>query len=107
MNMPDVTVTLWPVPSAAMSLYLWSNKLITSFPDLTTDVVLPPGYERAIAYSLSEEIAPEYEVPVSASVVMKAAQARKNIKRINTQVPLMTMPYGIPANGMFYDWRYQ
>jgi hypothetical protein len=107
MNMPDATVTLWPVPSDTMDLYLWSNKLITSFPDLTTNVVLPPGYERAIAYSLSEEIAPEYEVPVSVSVVMKATQARKNIKRINTQVPLMSMPYGIPANGTFYDWRYQ
>lgn len=107
MNMPDATVTLWPIPSDAMDMYLWSNKLITSFPDLTTDVVLPPGYERALAFSLAEEIAPEYEVQVSSAVAMKASKARKNLKRINTQVPVMQMPYGIPNNNSYYDWRFQ
>lgn len=107
MNMPDVTVTLWPIPAQAMSMYLWSNKLITSFPDLTTDVVMPPGYERALVYSLAEEIAPEYEVQIPVSVVAKALKARKNIKRINTQVPVMEMPYGVPNSTMYYDWRFQ
>jgi len=107
MNMPDVTVTLWPIPSATMSMYVWSSKLITSFPDLTTTVVLPPGYERALVFSLAEEIAPEYEVLPSALVIAKASKARKNIKRINTQVPVMQMPYGVPNNTTYYDWRFQ
>lgn len=107
MNMPNVTVTLWPIPSATMSMYLWSDKPITSFPDLTTNVVLPPGYERALVYSLSEEIAPEYEVAIPISVIAKASKARKNLKRINTQVPVMEMPYGVPSSTMYYDWRFQ
>lgn len=107
MNMPDITVTLWPIPSDTMSMYLWSNKLITSFPSLTTVVTLPPGYERALAFSLSEEIAPEYEVQLSASVIAKASKARKNLKRINAQVPVLEMPYGIPNSTMYYDWRFQ
>jgi len=105
MTFPDAQVTMWPIPSASMDVYLWSNKLITSFPDLTTVVELPPGYERAIVFSLAEEIAPEYEVEPSRTVVIKAAQGRKNIKRINTQVPLMQMPYGIPNANNYTNGR--
>jgi hypothetical protein len=105
MNYPDAQVTLWPIPSAAMDVYLWSNKLIKSFPDLVTDLDLPPGYERAIVFSLAEEIAPEYEVEPSRTVVMKASQGRRNLKRINTQVPLMQMPYGIPNANNYTNGR--
>jgi hypothetical protein len=96
-------VTPWPYPSEAMTVMLWSNKLVKSFPDLTTAIDLPPGYERALVFSLAEEIAPEYEVTPSAMVVSKAMQGRKNIKRINTQVPVMGMPYGIPSGNYLYS----
>lgn len=105
MNFPDITITPWPVPSASMTLMLWSNKIIKSFPDLTTSLDLPPGYQRAIEYSLAEEIAPDYEVEPSSTVIKKAAQARKNIKRINLEIPMMNMPYGIPTNGNNYYWQ--
>lgn len=103
MNYPNVTVTPWPYPSEAMTVMLWSNKLVKSFPDLTTTVDLPPGYERALAFSLAEEIAPEYEAIPTPMVVSKAMQARKNIKRTNTQVPVMGMPYGIPVGNDYYS----
>ena len=96
MDMPNVTLQVWPVPSVAMTLNLWSNKQIQSFTSLTDVLNLPLGYERALAYSLAEEIAPEYDTEVSQGIMRKAMQARKNIKRINTEVPLLTMPRGIP-----------
>lgn len=105
MTYPDIELTFWPVPSDPMTLVLWSNKLIRSFPDLVTDLDLPPGYQRAIEFSLAEEIAPDYEVEPPQTVVRKAAQARKNLKRTNTQVPLMRMPYGIPNNNGYVDWQ--
>lgn len=98
-NMPNATLQLWPVPSAAMTLNLWSNKLLQYFANLTDVVSLPPGYERAITYSLAEELGPEFDVAVSADIVKKAAQARKNIKRINAEVPRLMMPYGVPSRG--------
>lgn len=105
MTYPDIQINFWPVPPDAMTLVLWSSKLIKSFPNLSTDLDLPPGYERALVYSLSEELGPEFEVPVGPDIVKKAAQARKNIKRTNTQVPLMRMPYGIPNNNGYVDWQ--
>lgn len=105
-TMPNITVSLWPVPSATMTLNLWSNKLIQSFASLTDTLVLPPGYERALAFSLAEEIAPEYQLEPSVEVQKKAAYARKVIKRVNTEVPRLRMPYGVPmGNGFSSNYR--
>lgn len=104
-NMPNVTVQLWPVPSAAMTLNLRSNKVLQSFVSLTDVVNMPPGYERALAYSLAQEMAPEFSVQVSADVTKKAMQSRKVIKRTNTEVPRMSMPYGVPMGNGFVNYR--
>ncbi len=104
-NMPDVTLQLWPVPSATMTLNLWSDKLLQSFSSLTDVLTLPPGYERALGYSLAEEIGPEFDVPVSADVQKKAAHSRKVIKRTNTEVPRLSMPYGVPMGRGYLNYR--
>jgi hypothetical protein len=105
MTMPNITLNLWPVPSQAMTLNLVSNKVITSFAAIADPVVLPPGYDRALVYSLAEELAPEYQIAISPDLARKAAHARKTIKRINTEVPLMQMPYGIPQGRWYQNYR--
>jgi len=105
MTMPDITLTLWPVPSQTMTLNLVSNKLITSFTTIADVVLLPPGYDRALVYSLAEELAPEYQMAISPDLARKAAHARKVVKRVNTQVPFMKMPYGIPDGRGFQNYR--
>jgi len=104
MDMPNITLSLWPVPSAAMTLKLWSNKALTTFPGLTTTVSLPLGYEQMLTFLLAESLAAEYQVPVPQAVMMEVARVRRNIKRTNVQVPRLQMPYGIPSND-FIDWR--
>lgn len=104
-NMPDITVTPFPVPSDAMTLNLWSNRRVTAFPTLTTVVTLPDGYEDFLAYMLAEAIAPEYGREPSATVVRLAGRARRALKRTNVEVPDLQMPYGIPAPGYYQDWR--
>lgn len=106
MSYPDMTVYLWPAPGVAgMTLNLWSNKALSSFPALTTTVSLPPGWEKMLTFLLAEDLAAEFQVPVPAAVLKQASMIRKNIKRTNKQVPLMAMPYGIPANNTWVDWR--
>jgi hypothetical protein len=105
MTVPNITVNLWPVPSQSMTLNLVSNKLISSFTGLATTVSLPPGYDRAIVFSLAEEIAAEYQVPVTPDVAKKAAYARKTIKRANVQIPVLKMPYGVPSGLSYQNYR--
>ena len=104
-KMPNITVTMYPVPSQALTLKLWSDKLISSFPALTTEVSLPHGYERMLAYLLAIEIAPEYEREPSATVVRIAAAARRTIKRTNLEIPRLDMPYGVPSRRGSVDIR--
>lgn len=106
MSYPNITAYLWPIPGVAgMTLNLVSNKTITSFPYLTTPVLLPPGWEKMLAFLLAEDLSAEFQVPVPQEVLKQASTIRKNIKRTNKQVPLMAMPYGIPANNTWVDWR--
>lgn len=105
MNMPDITLTFWPVPSEAMTFNMWSDKQITEFTSLTQSLVMPPGYDRALAFLLAVEMAPEFETEPSPNLLRLCAQARKMIKRTNTEVPRLQMPYGIPDNNTYADWR--
>ena len=106
MDYPDMTVALWPVPSeAGMTLNLWSEKVVTTFPALNTVVSLPPGWEQMLAFLLAEVLAPEFDTQIPAAVAREASRIRRNIKRTNTKVPLMSMPYGIPDNNTYIDWR--
>lgn len=98
MTVPNITVTLWPVPSATMTLNLWSNKQFKTFASLTDPVDLPPGYDEMLAFCLAEVIAPEYQLEAPPSVLRKAAYSRKVLKRTNTEVPRLRMPYGVPMN---------
>jgi hypothetical protein len=105
MDMPDVTLTFWPVPSQAMTLKLWSTKLLTSFPALTTAVSLPPGYDDAIAYLLAETIAPEFQVEPPPSVMRGAQRSRRMLKRTNLEVPKLSMPAEVVGRPFFIDIR--
>lgn len=102
-DMPNITVTFWPIPSQAMTLRLWSDKMVTSFPALTTVMSLPPGYENALPSMLAVELSPEYEVPVPDAVEKAANRGRRVIKRTNVQIPKLTLD--IPGMGGVVDWR--
>jgi hypothetical protein len=105
MNMPDVSITFWPVPSEPMTFNLWSNKQITNFANQTQELNMPPGYDRALAFILAVEMAPEFEVEPSPNMMRLCAQSRRMLKRTNAEVPRLQMPYGIPNNNNYMDWR--
>ena len=79
-------VWLYPVPSAAVEVHLPVAVYLSAFADTATQYALVPGYQKALAYSLAEELAPGVkELPVS--VMRAAANARRAIRRTNVDVP--------------------
>lgn len=60
-NYPLATVFLYPLPTDTASVTFYSTKVLESFTNLTTDVSLPAGYDKAIIDNLSVELAPYYE----------------------------------------------
>ena len=90
---PNSTVTLYPVPSVANVLNLWSKKQITGFSTLTEEVSLPPGYQEALEYNLADALAIETESQLTPAASKKAVMLKKMLKRTNLTVPTMALPY--------------
>lgn len=80
---PLGTLNLWPVPSVANKLVLYSKKALTEFTSINNTISLPPGYMKALRFNLAVELAPEYGKEASQTVVSIAVDSKGNIKRKN------------------------
>jgi hypothetical protein len=85
------TLYFWPVPEAGTTVTLMVLSRLAQIPSLTQQLDLPSGTARALTYTLAEEIAPDYKVPVPPSVSMRAAAARRQLKRANVRVPQLSI----------------
>lgn len=78
-------VYVWPVPSAANSLILYSDKPLSAFSAISDTVSLPPGYKEAMRYNLAMRLSPEYGKAISQDIAMQAMEAKASIMRANTE----------------------
>lgn len=95
MSMPNATLYLWPVPTAAYTLYLTLRRTFGSVAGLSTTVDLPPGYERAIVTNLAVECAPLFGTKVSDETATIARDSKAALKCLN-YAPA-EMDHGIPS----------
>lgn len=91
-TMPLGTIYFYQNPSGAGELHLFSDRILTDFAALTTDVRMPPGYARALKRNLARDLAPEYGVAWTSQHEKLAREAYDNIKSLN-QVPLPVARY--------------
>ena len=92
-------IYLYPVPNkTGLYLYLSTAEPFSAFTGLTTTVSLPPAYEKALAYSLAIEIAPEYGINnLSPLVIEGARSAKASIKSLNLPEPLLSFNNDMPG----------
>lgn len=86
---PNGTVNVWPIPDAANTLVLYSEKPVTTFALSTTDFSFPPGWFRALRKNLAVELAPEYGRDVTVSLQKAAEDSYAAIARSATKPVLM------------------
>lgn len=86
-------IYLHGVPDAAYTLYIDSTKQLQSFPLLTTTVVLPEGYARALIANLSIELAPAYNRKVPDAVLAIARESKAAVKRLNSRTPKLRLDH--------------
>jgi len=98
-SQPVKTLHVWPIPkgtSHTLQLLPWPQQ-----PTYTHwDEVLswPNGYLRLMSYNLAVELAPEYGVEASPSVLRTAAQTKHDLAPVNMPRGRLTMsPGGAPA----------
>jgi hypothetical protein len=95
---PDMTMTIYPVPTRQLEWHFVSVEELSNPATLATSLFFPPGYLRAFAYNLAMEIAPEFGVEPSPQVQRIAMTSKRNLKRINNPDDVMSMPYAIVSN---------
>jgi hypothetical protein len=89
-EVPNGIVNVWPIATGC-TLNVRVINLVTSFPDLGTDVTLPPGYEEAFIKNLAVNLAPSYKAQVD-PLTLKAAQiSMRSITRTNNVIPTMSI----------------
>lgn len=104
---PLGTIYIWPVPSAAHKIVIYSKKPISSFASANDTVSLQPGYEDALVTNLAMKLAPEYGKQTSAELQSDAANSKANIMRMNSKMPPLLavdqadyhQPYNIYSGG--------
>lgn len=76
------TIYLYPAPVASLNLYINSYRALPSFTAISTALVLPPGYQRAIESNFSIEAA-QGLTAVSQETIKIAKESLAAIKAIN------------------------
>ena len=97
---PLGVIYLYPVPSVALTLKLNTWQTLQSFASLATDLALPPGYQRAIEYSLAEEFGPEFGVTIPPKVEKIALQSRAAIQNLNMPSLVARVDSGVASLGL-------
>lgn len=98
---PLRTLRLYPRPSQAYTLVLWSTKPLTQIATLDTELSLPPGYEDALVYNLAIRLAPEYGKQASIEIVTLAVDSKADIKRANHRPRYLRVDAGLLGVGGF------
>lgn len=91
-DFPNNSLFLYPVPTQSLTFHVISATELAQPALLSTALSFPPGYLKAFAYNLAVELAPEFGATVPKEVRDGAAISKRNIKRINQDDGLLSMP---------------
>lgn len=91
---------LWPIPTTAATLALYTWAQLTGFANAAETVSFPPGYADAIRYNLAVKLAPEWGRVPRPDVSQMAIDSLAKIKSLNTPSlemscdPAFSLEYG-------------
>jgi hypothetical protein len=98
---PLTSLWLNPVPVAADTLVLYSWQQLGRFSVAGDTVALPPGYSRALRLNLALELAPEYGVEPSPTLLTNAGSAKAELKRVNSKPSYLRSDAAVLGQGAF------
>ncbi|MCL5743006.1 MAG: hypothetical protein M1541_03620, partial [Acidobacteria bacterium] len=93
---PNGNVILWPVPTTAWQICLYTWQTLDTFATVSDPLIIPPAYQEALEYNLAVRFAENFPTrqKMSASAMQRAARALAKIKSINAPVLQMQVEAG-------------
>lgn len=70
-------------PSGGGELHLFNSNILSNLPDLTTQVVMPPGYNRFLKRKLARDLAPEFGSIWTPQMEKLTKEAEDYVKSLN------------------------
>jgi len=98
-------IHLYPVPTAAQTLVLYTWNALGTFAALTTDITFQPGYKRMLRYNLAVDLAPEYGRSVDPDVRRIALESKEVLKSQNAPMEDLRCDPAVVAGGGTWDYR--
>lgn len=83
---------VYPNPSIAGQVYLYTDLILTEFTNLTQAINLPQGYARSLKKLLALELCPIFGKTPSPQLLLQCKEARDLLKAQNTS-PVVTLRY--------------
>src|SRR3990167_8767778 len=104
------TITVYPPPSAGLTLYIHSWKQMQSVANLSTQVLFPSGYRLMFESNFAIHLAAGF-TPVSAEVAKLARESKAAIKKLNLPDMVMSLDKGMRIgvsidHGIYIDSEY-
>ena len=98
------TIQVWPVPTAVTTLVLYVPTAIVGPVALTSLMLYPPGYAKAIRYGLAAELAPVFGIPAAPKVEQIAIRSFAALKRANTRPVELALDPALTPRPVFSIW---
>lgn len=97
---PLMTIKLWPVPSIILKFGISTYDQFDTF-NLTDQFLFPAGYEDCIIWNLTIDLASQYGVEPSPTVVRRATQTKANLQSTNSDMLIMETDYSLLTHQVF------
>ena len=98
------TINLHPVPDIAYSLFITSDKGLSEFASLNSDLTFPSFYKRALIYNLAVELSLEYGRVLPGGVAAIAQQSKATIAALNAKQKVLIKALGLPGSDSTFDF---
>lgn len=82
---PLQKLSMWPIPSIACSIAIYSWGQLLAFSAITDTVQFPKGYADAIVYNLAVRLGNSYGRPLRPDIAGLAQQAKSRLRTINAE----------------------
>lgn len=107
-DFPLGRITVYPVPSEAVTLVFDTSRILVGPVTLQTVIALPPGYLRALRYCLAVDLWPEYSNTTTDinQIRATAALAFGKVKVANSDITPSTFE-NVPNTNMGRDWDWR
>jgi hypothetical protein len=100
-DMPNATIYLYPIPTLALEFHFISVEELTQVNDLFTDIVFPPGYQRAFIFNLAVEICVELGLEAPPTTKKIATSSKRVLKAVNAPKDVLQIPVGLLSPAKF------